>query len=189
MSTRSDSASVSSGRHEQIGGIAPHLFVFELLENLPTLTVVIRPLAKRPRRLENIRAVRMLHAARPERGVSFSTSLRPHPRRQPAPATLRLPSFALLLSAAGCLGRPSGLARFSMHVTPIRGLVVPHGPLGRAAGDLVLNPEVKVGDSFAVVLGVCAPAAPRIRPIDHARVRFLVRATAVHDKGWWRFGL
>ena len=123
----------------------------------------------------------MLHAARPERGVSFSTSLRPHPRRQPAPATLRLPSFVLLLSAAGCLGRPSGLARFSMHVTPIRRLVVPLGPLGRAAGDLVLNPEVKVGDNF----GVCAAAALRICP----SVRFLMRATAVHDKGWWRLGL
>src|SRR5216683_8428360 len=144
MST-SDSASVSSGRHEQIG-IAPHLFVFELLENLPTLTVVIRPLAKRPRRLENIRA------AHPERSVSLrSVIMGSHPRWQPAPATPRQPSFESLLSAAVRLGHLSGLAYFSMHATPIRRLIVPHGPLGRTAGDLVLNPEVKVGDSFAVV--------------------------------------
>ena len=104
-----------------------------------------------------------------------------HPRWQPAPATPRQPSFESLLSAAVRLGHLSGLAHFSMHAAPIRRLVVPHGPLDRTAGDLVLNPEVKVGDNF----GVCAAAALRICP----SVRFLMRATAVHDKGWWRLGL
>jgi hypothetical protein len=168
----------------------PYLLIHKLFENLSTLTVIVRPLAQSPRRLENGRAARMLRFARPERGVSFSSVIfGSHPGWHPALAALYKPSLEQLRGVAICLGRRSRGTLFSIHSTPISRLFVSHGPLSRTGRDLALNFEVKVCNCFGVPLRVCVPAATGIRPVDQASACFIMRAATMDDEGWWRLGL
>jgi hypothetical protein len=53
----------------------------------------------------------------------------------------------------------------------------------------MLDHEVKVGDSFGIVLGICVFTTPRIGPVDQTRVGLIVRAATMNVEGRRRLGL
>ena len=161
-----------------------YLLEHKLFKDLPALTVIIRPLTQRPRRLESARA------ARPKRRGPFAPLVvGSDPWRQPAPVALHSPSLEPLL---GVTVRLDGIPRepnFSTHAAPISRFSVRYGPLRRTGKDGLLDLEVKVGDGFGIALCFGILTTPRIGLADKTRVDFVVCATAMDGEGRGRLGL
>jgi hypothetical protein len=166
-----------------------YLFIVKLFENLPTLTIIVRPLAQRPRGFENIGAAWLLHHAPLEIGRSYElVAFRPHPWWQPLLTTLSQPRFERLLVIVR-LGPSSRSPCFSHHTAPIRRYIVPYSPVRCTGRNWMIDHKVKVGDSFGVLLSISVFSAPHIGPVDQTRVSLVVCAAAVNVKGRGRLGL
>src|SRR5258707_13943935 len=170
--------------------IGSYLLINKLLKDPPALTIIIRPLTHGPRRLENLRAPRMLDCTRLKRGCSVRPRIvGSQPWRQTAIVLLRSPSLELLLGLTSHFGGITRKSDFSTHAAPICRLLVCDGPLRRMARDRLPNLEVKVGNGFSIALHLGMMATLRICPADHTRASFVMRATTMDAESRWHLGL